>query len=395
MKTKYYIFVLAMAFLFTLQGKTSSYPEKQLDEILKPEVDGDHWSGVILMEKNGMIIKKAYGMMDRERQIPNRIDTRFRLGRTSTIFTALSVLKLVEEGKMNLNDRLSKYLPHFPNGDIIAIHHLLSHSSGLPDLGRLMSNQEFESIRTQPFTLNQLLAIFRDQPLEFVPAELLENNRFPQPLMKADERGFFSAPYLLLTAVIEEVSGSDFESFVENKVLVPLKMSDSGFLKDGKENPDLAVGYRQSERGIQKVGNLLLSNFRGTHSMYSTVPDLYKLYVAFREKTLLNPEMLNILFHPYSGDSRGHRFCYGWAWIMKPGTEKRILYTSSQDDGLFVNLVRQPEEGLAMILLGNIGNLPHWMRPPGAEKLKLPPRKSFLPSLFRLLEATGDESPEG
>ena len=370
----------------------SPYLETRIDEIMKPVAAAGEWSGVLLMEKQGHTITRAFGYRDWNNKIPATPDTSFLLSRAGAPFTAIAIMKLVEQSKIGLNDPLSRFLPDYPAGDRITIHHLLCHSSGIPDWITFISEEKFNRIRSEPVSLDKILQMIQEQPLEFDPGAPLQQNRYPQPLITATANVFNLPNYMILDLVIEKASGMSFEKFIRQEILNPLGMNHTGFLKPDQTLPNLASCYVSRGDGPTMVSPVRWSDFIGFKTLYSTAGDLHKLFHSLKSDILLKRQSLEVMLHPYSGDTVGHRFCYGWAWAARPDLSNRIIYTSAEDDGLKVNMIYHIDENLTLIMLGNIGQLSPRQRP--ATTADTPRRQSrpYLQGLIRLLSAPPGES---
>ena len=361
--------------------------ENQLEDILTPLVSNEKWSGAILLEKDGKIqINKGFGFDDRKNKIPINSDSKFQLGKASVIFTSLAIMQLKEKGKLSLNDPISKFIPKYPHGDKITIHHLLALSSGIPDYISFLQQDEFDKIRNTPKNLDEMINIFINQSLEFEPGEISKQTRFKQKLSRSSDSGFSNSSYLLLTKIIETVSGISYEKYIDQNIFKKLDMKNSGFLTENK-NEKLVNGYKLSNNDLKKVdNNILLSNFRGTQSAYSSVNDLFKLIKSFKTENLLKKESFDLMSSAQSGDEVGHRFCYGWAWSSNPDNTNRIIYQSANDDGLQVNLIYNLDSERVLILLGNIDNLPKNLKP-GYRDLKPARTPPYLQMISRIFNS--------
>ncbi len=171
------------------------------------------FSGVVLVARDGHVLfQKAYGMANREHEVPNRLDTKFRMASVTKQFTAMAVMILAERGKLDLNDPICKYVESCPKTWAnITVRHLLNHTSGIADFTGFPDNDHYERL---PMTPLETIARFRDKPLEFLPGE-----RF-----RYDNSG-----YLLLGYIIERASGQRYEDFLRKNIYEPLGMSDSGY----------------------------------------------------------------------------------------------------------------------------------------------------------------------
>jgi CubicO group peptidase (beta-lactamase class C family) len=147
--------------------------EKQVIEKLEAYIGGqvsvDGFCGTILVVQSGKrLLSKGWGLANREHLVPNQIETKFRIGSVSKQFTAAAILLLHEQGKLSINDKLSRFITDYPNGDEITIHHLLTHTSGIPNFSNF---PEYRSL-TRVFSLPEsTITHFKKLPLDFIPGE--------------------------------------------------------------------------------------------------------------------------------------------------------------------------------------------------------------------------------
>lgn len=278
------------------------------------------FSGSVLVAKKGKIIfKEAYGESDRENKIPNTIDTKYGIGSVTKQFTAMLIMQLVEEKRIKLQDTIGKYLPYLSKekASQITIHQLLSHTSGishynaLPAIG--VSLGEFGNTNYTPKAL----------------VELIDKT----PLLSTPGTEFYysSLGYDLLGAILEEVSGKSFAELLDEKIVQPLKLKNTGFGTNAYVSEELAKGYRYrevygwdwwfSEHG----GKTIEAPFRDQSTayaaggMHSTVEDLFIWSEAVQSHKLLSPELTKIMLTP---NKHGH--CYGWVRNWDDIIEKNI-----------------------------------------------------------------------
>jgi CubicO group peptidase (beta-lactamase class C family) len=141
--------------------------EEQVDAVMKPLLDEDLISGSILIARDGRIeVAKGYGPANREHDVPCTADTKYRLASMTKSFTAMAIMMLEERGRLSVDDKLAKYLPDYPQGDKIKLHHLLTHTSGVVNYSALPDHYR---VWAMPHTIDQVIARFRDEPLRFEP----------------------------------------------------------------------------------------------------------------------------------------------------------------------------------------------------------------------------------
>jgi len=194
----------------------------------------ERFSGNVLVAKDRkVLLRKSYGMADRERNVPNRAGTAFRIGSTTKAFTALAVLQLEERGALKLEDPLSKHLPEAPAAwSRVTLHHLLTHTSEVPDISRAAPYQQYGD----PLRVEKTLASLPDASLQFEPG-----SRF----------AYSNSGYILLGRVIEKVSGRKYEEYIARNILRPAGMRNTAL-----DRGEAGVGCRASGYVVRE-GKLL------------------------------------------------------------------------------------------------------------------------------------------
>jgi CubicO group peptidase (beta-lactamase class C family) len=214
---------LSSAFSLPDQPQDQDSTARQMDQF----VSSRDFSGVVLVARKGQVLfQKAYGLANREHGVANKLDTKFRLGSVTKQFTAMAIMILSERGKLNVTDPICKYIENCPTAwSAITVHHLLTHTSGIPDFTDFPDNDHYEHL---PMTPLETIARFRDKPLEFVPGE-----RF----------NYDNSGYLLLGHIVERTSGERYEDFLRKNIYEPLGMLHSGYDHPRIVLKDRASGY--------------------------------------------------------------------------------------------------------------------------------------------------------
>jgi len=191
--------ILLILLPFTLQAQ-KNYTQS-LEKYMDAQMKIKGFNGVVLVAKqNKIVLKKAYGFADREWNVSNTADTKFRIGSITKQFTAASILQLAEQGKLNLDDKLSKYFPDFPKGDSVSIHMLLTHTSGIANY---TAQAQFESLATLTLSKDSMLAFIRSKPYSFSPGTKYQ---------------YSNSGYFLLGCIIEKLSGQSYADYVQQNV---------------------------------------------------------------------------------------------------------------------------------------------------------------------------------
>jgi CubicO group peptidase (beta-lactamase class C family) len=265
---------------------------KQLKEYMQRLSKHRYFNGSVLVAQKGeVLLKEGYGYADLNYDIPNTSFTKFRVGSLTKAFTAMSILILHKHGKLNIEETIDTILPDFPNGDIITIFHLLTHSSGIPNF---TSSPEYW-IRTMrlPSNLLETMDSFKELPLEFDPGERME---------------YTNSGYIVLTAIIEKTSGMSYAEFLKKSIFNKLEMQDTG-VDNGREIiKNRAEGYTIWEKMIH-TDFVDMSFPLGAYGIYSTIDDLFKWNRALINCDLVDRSLQGKMFTPYLSG-------YGFGWFI-------------------------------------------------------------------------------
>ncbi len=297
----------------------------------------------LVVEKGEVIYKHGFGLANMEWDIPNETDTKFRLASVSKQFTAMVIMILVAENKIELNESVSTYLPWYPkeNAEKISIHHLLTHSSGIPNYTDFPG---YRKMMRQPIPVRELIETFADSTLEFTPGEKFN---------------YSNSGYALLGAIAEEVTGQEFAELLRDKIFTPLNMSNSGFAN----NKDLLIhgasGYDKFGDNYKNTSHIDMSVAYTAGGVYSTVEDLFLWDQALYTEKLLPKEYLDLIFQEQIPAWGKH---YGYGWLIgetRLGNSDERIKTIDHDgsiNGFSSLILRIPSEHSSVILLNNTGN---------------------------------------
>ena len=269
-----------------------------LREKLEKDSAADKFSGAVMVAKEGKVIfKGAYGMADREKKIPNTLETKFRIGSMNKMFTATSILQLVQAGKITLTDPLGKYIPDYPNKEFaskVTIQQLLTHTGGTGDI----FGPDFDAHRKELRALQDYVNLYGKRGLEFEPGSRWEYSNY----------GF-----LLLGVVVERVSGKSYYDYVNENVYGPAGMAASGSLTEGQIVPNRSIGYtRFGGGGLQPNTDTL--PYRGTSAGggYATVEDLVRFANAVTNHKVLDARNTELLTTGKIATPRGVKYAFGF-----------------------------------------------------------------------------------
>jgi D-alanyl-D-alanine carboxypeptidase len=322
-------------------------PEAELVSALRTklatDVAGDRFSGTVLIGRiqNGtgkVVFSEAFGLADREKKEANTLDTRFRIGSMNKMFTATSIMQLVQAGKIKLTDPLGKYIPDYPNQNIatkVTIHHLLTHTGGTGDI----FGPEFAARRLELRTHNDYVALYGKR----------------EPIFEPGSRWVYSNyGMLLLGVIIERVSGQSYYDYVADHIFKPAGMTRSGSEPESEAVTGRSLGYMRAQGSGAWTPNTNTLPYRGTSAGggYSTVGDLMKFATALMTNKLLNAENTALLITGKADSGNGRMYAYGFEDARKNGVG--AVGHGGGAPGMNGDLRIYPKTGYVVAVLANL-----------------------------------------
>lgn len=339
--------LLATLFNVSCQQNTKGSEESKalkIEELISNYTKYGKFNGAVLVADEGNILyKNGFGMANMEWGIPNQTDTKFRIASITKPFTSMLIMQLVSEQKLNLHTPISNYLPNYPkkNGDIITIHHLLTHTSGTPDFHEFISYDKMDPYRYKP---EELVKIFAEGDLMFAPGE---------------DFSYTNTGYVLLGVIIEKITGKPYKQALQDNIFTPLGMLNSGYDDNRLVLKNRASGYvNRYLRGDYINANYVdMSTPYAAGGIYSTVEDLFLWEQALYTEKLLPKKDMDLLFGKYVSAFNGRHYGYGWIiGGMQVGNTSERIETISHGGGMpgvRTLITRIPSTKSSIILLGN------------------------------------------
>lgn len=328
------IFISLLLIATTIAHCAPSLTQK-IDALLNEQ----HFQGAVLIAKNNQILFcKGFGLANAEHHISNTPDTVFRIGSITKSFTAIAILQLQEKGLLNVDDPINKYLPGYPQGEKITIHHLLSHTSGIAEI---MEVPNYDEIKRNPTTPLKAIELFKNLPLKFSPGTSCE---------------YSNSNYIILGAIIESITKKSYEDVIKANILQPLGMNATYYAHNEQLIPKRASGY---SRQLQNATYIDMSLPHASGALASTVKDLYKLDQGL-SKLLKNPKVLFTIH----GCNPAEKLAYGYGFRIGPVNRNMeecrpsILGHFGSIEGFEAAFIKDPDEDLTIILLSNVENAP-------------------------------------
>ena len=315
-------------------------PEKLVDSIFEEATQGDSPGAAVLVAKDGEILyQKGFGFANLEESIPVTPETKFRIGSITKQFTAAAILKLQEDGLLSVNDPLSKFIPDYPRGDEVTIHHLLTHTSGIHSY---TSMPEFYKTIMEEANSEDLIEAFKRNEFDFAPGEKwLYNN----------------SGYFLLGYIVEIVSGESFGDYLKDHLFEPLEMKNTGVHSWNLNLENEASGYSYKDGEFHQAMKWDMSRAGGAGALYSTIADLYRWNEAIFNGKILSESSLKAAFTPvelnYGSKANAMGAEYGYGWMSFEVRGLKQIGHSGGFDGFNAYLTRYPKQNFTVAVLTN------------------------------------------
>jgi len=310
-----------------------------LRSMLEKDAAADRFAGAVLLAKDGKpVFTGAYGLADREKKIPNTLDTKFRIGSMNKMFTAVSILQLVQAGKISLDDPVGKFITDYPNKDIatkVTIQQLLTHTGGTGDF----FGPEFDVHRLELKALQDYIKLFGQRAPEFAPGSKWEYSNY----------GF-----LLLGVVIERVTGKSYYDYVAENVYKPAGMTSTASLSEDQVVAGRSMGYTRMDSPELRPNTDTLP-YRGTSAGggYSTVEDFFRFATALTSHKLLNAHFTDLLTTGKVDTPRDAKYAFGFM-DFDAGTSLRHFGHGGGAPGMNGELQIFPQTGYVIVVLSNL-----------------------------------------
>jgi CubicO group peptidase (beta-lactamase class C family) len=286
----------------------------KIDKLMSQYADCCSFTGVVLVSDHDKVIfKKGYGLANREWNIPNTPEAKFRLGSITKQFTSMLIMQQVAKGSIKLDGHVSDYLPYYreDTGSKVMISQLLNHTSGIPSYTD--DPKFFPDDSRNYYAVEDFVKKFCSGDLQFEPGTKFHY----------DNSGYF-----LLGAILEQVTGKTYEALLKENILVPLGMKDSGYDHYADILPKRASGYQQDFAEVENAPYLDMALPYAAGSLYSTVEDLYKWDQALYTNKPLPNELKQKLFTPNQ-----ENYGYGWDIRTIPAEEAGAGQTMISHEG--------------------------------------------------------------
>jgi CubicO group peptidase (beta-lactamase class C family)/pimeloyl-ACP methyl ester carboxylesterase len=340
----YKITISLFLFCASAQIGTAQSKEEKIDALVKHYASQQRFNGAVLVaEKGNVIYKKGIGLANMEWNIPNTPQTKFRVGSITKQFTAMLIMQLVNEGKITLDAPITRYLPHYrrETGDSISIHHLLTHSSGLPNYTN--HDHFFKGDSKLYFNVTDFTRLYCSGDLEFKPGSKFN---------------YSNSGYFILGAIIEAITKNRYSAVLQERILDVAGMKNTGYDLAETIISNRAAGYENTLDGFKNAEYLDMALPYAAGSLYSTVEDLFLWNKILLTEKLLPDSMKKKMFAGYIADGRDKA---GYGWFIRNFTAKdsikkiEMIWHNGGINGFLSELSRFPQDQHFIAILDNTG----------------------------------------
>jgi CubicO group peptidase (beta-lactamase class C family) len=321
-------------------------PSEKADALLNGLIKTNDPGVAVLVAQDGKILfEKCYGLADREHGVFVIPQTTFRIASITKQFTASAILKLQEEGKLSVDDKLSKYITDFPRGNEVTLRQLLNHTSGIHDYS------------PEPEHLSDVAKSTTTE----AEIELIKKQKSPYDFDPGTKWRYDNSGYELLGYIVEKVSGQNYGNFLRGNFFQPLGMTNTGVYRAHLDLPHEALGYSLGTNGFEAPFYSDPSWSGGDGALYSTVEDLYRWNEGIFNGQVLDAASLKAALTPVapkaSQVNSGNG--YGFGWFVGPYRGLRDFSHSGERPGFSSMLIRLPDEKFTVVVLANSDGRPN------------------------------------
>lgn len=310
---------------------------EQFDEVANYYNTKQSFNGAMIVATDGKIdYVHAIGLSDREENTSMKTRTKFKIASITKAFTAVLILQLYEKGQIDLQTPFGTYYPEYKGNakNSVTIEHLLTYSSGIPNEGDKLGMQLFET----PLSLDEYIDAYCSGDVENAGGEL---------------SNYSNTEYIILTKIIENITKKSFETVLQENILKPLKLKNSGLLNSKRRTKGLTNSYSLNDTttSLTLDENYCIENYFGAGAMYSTVEDLLKFDAGIFNNTLLNKSNTELMIQPNAALNNvafGVWYADGYGTFSKP-----FIYRTGGILGASSNWIRSLDDKKSIIVLNN------------------------------------------
>jgi CubicO group peptidase (beta-lactamase class C family) len=349
MKNCLFVLALFLNWPLTYAQSDDAALRSAFDKLLSAQFPPQKTGATAIVARKGKVIyHKAFGMANLELNVPMQVDHVFRIGSITKQFTAIAILQLMEQGKLNLQDEISKFIPGYPtHGHKITIEHLLNHTSGIKSYTDMEDFRAWITLDQKP---EEVIDRFKNQPMEFAPGTQWSYN---------------NSGYFLLGYIIEKVSGKTYPEYIESQFFKPLGMKHSLYGSDKKIVKNRAGAYTIEDTAIVHADLMSMTLPYAAGSIQSTVGDLWVWHKALHSYRLVKKESLDKAFSPAKlAGGKTHPYGYGFGFQNVQGSP--TIEHGGGINGFLTQSMYVPQEDVFVAVFSNCN-----CKPPGDVAAKM------------------------
>ena len=333
------ILILIFGLLFNCtyaQQKDDEQLITYFDKILSEQFKTDEPGVTVLVSRKGQVIyKKAFGMANLELNTPMQIDNVFWVASIGKQFTAVAILQLMEQSKLNLQDEITKFIPDYPTqGNKITIEHLLTHTSGIHNFSGMEDPEKKLALDCTP---NEVIDFFKNLPMRFAPGTKWE---------------YSNSGYFLLGYIIEKITGESYSEYLEKNFFKPLGMTNSLFASNKRIIKNRVGAYSLGDNGFENSRYLNSTIIYSAGAVQTTVEDFYKWHQAVHSYKLVKKETLDKAFSRYKLTD-GIETVYGYGWKLGYVYESPSIWHGGSIEGFGAMEIYLPKEDVFVAVFSN------------------------------------------
>jgi CubicO group peptidase (beta-lactamase class C family) len=331
------VLFMALGLLLAACNNSADKAVQQIDDLLVTLWPAEEPGGAVLLLKGDrVLLKKGYGLATTDPVTQVTPETFFCIASVSKQFAALATLRLAEEGKLSLEDPVSKFFPHFKAKffNDITLKHLLSHTSGIPDVRpRTDSAYVYHSTDVESYSYLDTLSF-----LNFEPGTSYE---------------YMNPTFQLLYTVIEQASGMPFETYMREVIFDTAGMPETVYFEEGREIPRMAHGYRFNEQtetwDEYDYGETSFFASKADGALYTSVEEFMQWELALRNNTLLGTEMTESAHTAHIATDLPDTG-YGYGWFVGQAYGKEKIFHTGDNGGFKIYAGRYPESEVLLLI---------------------------------------------
>ncbi len=308
---------------------------------IKGVIHDSHFNGVVSIVNDAeIILSEGFGKANFEHDVPNTTKTRFRIASITKQFTATAILQLLDKGLLHLDDTVDQYIPDYPNGDKITIHHILTHTSGISNFAL---ETDFYDVLHAESVQDALIDLFKFESLQFEPGM---------------QFAYSISGFLVLGFVIEKITGLKYEDYIKKHIFEPLGMTNSGFDHWQELVENRASPYEMKDGVIVNADFIDMRIAGAGGGLYSTIEDLQLFNHALKVAKIISPNSVGLMFGNQFEIAEGVHSGYGifLQYGEHFGKDRHRQYHAGGGVGVRSMNTYLPDDQLTITVISNVND---------------------------------------